>query len=225
MANAQAVLEALLPNPTVTRFPIPRLVTSSGPAGSFTSESFMMGGVLMPGQWLLTSCPRVYGWQIQQQYAMSGATVVPIGDPLLKAKFKIKIWTSADAGLYRQLLKTTLRKPVGLVPGSTTSAGLGIDQPQLNDVGVTSVVVWSVTPLMNPLVESGGRGAWTAECELLEYRQPIPALPKPSQTIPVKKTPAPTAQDAADVEIQKLSQVFGQAGSTLATQLTGGPKP
>lgn len=225
MTNPANLLEALLPDPTKTSFPVPKLIRSSGPTGSFTYESFNLGGVPMPGQWLLVDAPRVFGWQILKAYGQSYATVLPIGDDLVKARFAIRIWTSADAGVYRQLLKTTLRKPVGLMPGSTSAAGLGIDQPQLLDIGVSSVVVARVTPLYNPLVTSGGRGPWTAECELLEYRKPLAALPKPNQSIPAKSPPKPTAQDAQDIEIQKLSSAFGAKAAALQQALSGGPNP
>ena len=224
LINLDNLLEALQPDWHKTAFPIPRLVRSSGPGGTFTSESFCLAGTTMPGQWLLVDCTRVYGWQIQKGYGLTGATLLPIGDDPLVAKFAVKIWTSADAGVFRDCLRTVLRKPINLIPGSPSSAGLGIDQPQLKDMGVTAVVVKSVTPLMNPLVQGGG-GAWTAGVEFYEYRQPLPALPKPNQTTPDRSPPVPSAQDLLDTENAKLAASFSSKASALALQLSGGPRP
>lgn len=214
------------PDPTRTSFPVPTLYQFEVPGtGATNFESFNLAGLPMPGQWLLTDCEPVSGWQIQQGFGLSGATVLPIGDPLTKCTFAIKIWTNADAVLYRQLLKTTLRKPAYSVPGTPVSAGMGIDHPSLLDVGIDTVVVWSRTPLFSPLVASGGKGAWTARVVFLQYKAPVPAIPKPSQKIPDKAPPMPSAEDAADLETQKLQAQVAAAGGKLAASILGGPTP
>lgn len=225
LANPLYVLDGLLPDPGKTSFPVPQLLSSSGPAGSFTYESFTLGGVPLPGQWLLVDATRVFGFQIVKGWGLTGATLRPIGDDPMSFKFAIKIWSNADAMVYRKLLKTILRKPVFTVPGALVSAALGIDQVQVNDMGVSAVVVKAITPLMNPLVSSGGKGAWTAACELLEYRKPIPAPPTPSQATPNKSPPVPSAVDAADLETQRLAAAFNAKASSLAASLSGGPRP
>ncbi len=215
------------PDPTVTLFPVPTLYQPESPGiGANTYESFSLASIPMPGQWVLTDCTRVFGWQIQQAFGLTGATVLPIGDPLLKAKFAVKIWTNADAQQYQLALKTVLRKPAYAVPGAAVTAGMGIDQKQLLSVGVDTVVLWSVTPLINPLVTSGGKGAWTATVEFLEYRAPQPAIAKPSQKIPDKAPPMPSAQDAADLETVRLRAEWAAAGGRLTKTIAGlGPTP
>lgn len=224
--TTDSVLSALLPDPRVTHFPVPNLSQSiSLSSGALCIESFTLASIQMPGQWILIDCPREFGWDIRMGYGMTGATVVPIGDPLASPEFLVNIWNDSDAAIYRSLLKTILKKPVGLIPGSTTAAGMGIDQPQLKDIGVTSVVVKRVSPLINPLVTSGGRGPWTAKVQFLEYRAPIPALPKPSQSIPDKAPPTPSASDLIDVETQRLTKGFTSAAGGLVQALLPGPKP
>lgn len=224
-ANLDKLLEALAPDPSKTSFPAPRLVRGSGPAGVFTYESLTLSGQSMPGQWLLVDCTRVFGWQIQKLYGQTGATLLPIGDDPIVAKFAIRIWASTDAANYRMALRSVLKKPVNLVPGSTATAGMGIEQPQLNDMGVKAVVVKSVTPLINPLVTSGGRGPWTAACEFYEYRPPLAALPKPNQQTPDRSPSAPSAQDLLDTENARLANTFSAKAAALALKFSGGPKP
>lgn len=219
-ASIDNLLDALRPDPKRTSFPVPRRVLGTG--GAYQCESFFLSGVAMPGQWLLTECTRTFGWQFQKGYGLTGAVLLPIGDDPLTAKFAVKIWESTGAAAYRQLLKSTLRKPVGLIPGSTSSAGMGIEHPQINDMGVVAVVVKSVTALMNPLVTSGGKGPWTATVEFYEYRAPIPALPKPNQATPDRAPPTPSAQDLLDTENARLSAQFAAKVKALRQKLPGG---
>jgi hypothetical protein len=219
------MLDAVAPDPSKTYFPAPKLVRQEGNGIVSVSESFNLSGTLLPGQWLLVDCEREFGWQIRAGNFLTGATVVPIGDPLLVAVFKIRIWTNVDAQYFRKLLKTVLRKPVGLSPFSTTSAAHGIDQPQLVDLGVKNVVVKSITPLMNPLVESGGRGAWTSTCKFLEYRPPIAALPTPSTVYPDKAPPTPSATDNIAKENAALAATVKEKAAALVAAVSGGPTP
>lgn len=226
MANPAYILEALLPDPSKTAFPVPQLVTGSGTAGKFTYESMTLAGQALPGQWLLTDLTRVFAWDQRKGYGLSGSYVVPLGDPLCEFTFDGKIWTSADAGNYRKLLKTILRKPAGLNMGASNSfAAMGISQPQVNDMGITAVVVTSVTPLMNPLVTSGGKGAWTFRVKFLEFRAPLPAIGIPKTIIPDKAPPSPTAVDNIEKENAALATQFGNKAQTLATLLSPGPTP
>jgi hypothetical protein len=226
MANPAYLLEALLPDPTKTAFPVPQLITGQGAAGKFTYESPTLAGSPMPGQWLLTELTRVFGWDERQGYGLSGAYLVPKGDPLVEMSFDVNIWASADAANYRQLLKTVLRKPTGLVIGaSNSSAAMGISFPQVNDMGITAVVVTAVTPLMNPLVTSGGKGPWKAKVKLKEFRAPLPAIGIPKTVIPDKAPPNPSAQDNLDTENAKLATQFANNAQNLATLLQGGPTP
>jgi hypothetical protein len=201
----------LAPNAAQTFYPLPKLVTSTGPSGVFTSEGPLINGAPMPGQWLLTAAKRVFGWQVVAGNYLSGARLVPIGDPLLECTYSIRIWTSSDAQTFRNLLRTTLKKGAVSIGGTTAGtqgatpglisqasvAALGIDDPALKDVGCTSVVIKSVSPLMNPLVTSGGKGPWTASIEFIEYRPFKQAGPIPDQAIPDQGPVTPSAYNAA----------------------------
>lgn len=201
---AIVLLPALAPDPANTNFPVPRLIQSQGSGGSFTYEGPLIAGQPMPGQWLLTRVTREFGWQQQAPGFMGGAGLVPSGLPLAEIEYSIRIWESGTAGVYRKLLGGLFSKAVVVVPGqnpgtttlahaSGSSAALSIDDPSLKDIGITTVVVKSVTPLFNPLVTSGGKGPWTATVVLIEYREPVALPPLLDQKIPESGAVTPSA--------------------------------
>lgn len=176
-------------------FPYPTLVQTSGPGlPSITYEGPTINGIPMPGQWLLTRAVRQFGWQEQQANFMSGAFLVPKGDPLMHVEYEVRIWESGTFGIFRQLLQTVLKKPIiSLGAALPVAAALGIHDPILKDLGLTNVVVDFVDPPKNPLVTSGGKGAWVGKIGFIEYRKPIAALPVPDQTIPDPGAVTPAA--------------------------------
>lgn len=138
----------------------------------------------MPGQWLLTKATREFGWQKQTANFLSGASVVPTGDPPMDIEYEVRIFESLTMGIFRKLLGTILKKPAFAVPGAgLVSAALDITDPTLNDLGVKSVVVSFIDPPKNPLITSGGKGAWIGKVGFIEFRKYLPALPVPNQDI------------------------------------------
>lgn len=183
---ANGVLDSVGPNPLVTAFP--------------AVDTFTIANFTMPGKWTLVSAAKKFGWQIQKGYALSGAFVLPTGDELVQPKFRGEFWSSSDFNIYKNLRKQLFQKAVYFIGGVLTTAAMGIDHPELKALGVTSVVVDTV----NPVTDQGG-GHWVTELTFLQYRPPLPAVPKPKVVIPDVAPPVPTAQNARQVEIQKLT--------------------
>lgn len=179
------VIDAVAPNPLVTAFP--------------AVNTIILASQVMPGKWTLTAAPKKFGWQIQKGFGLSGAFVFPIGDELVVPKFTISIWKSADYAVFRQVRKVLLKKPVFTLGGTLTSKALGIDHPELKDLGVDAVVVGAVNPMIND-----GTGLWEGEVEFIQWRPPKLAPPRPSGKIPDVAQPSPTAKDAQDIELQRL---------------------
>jgi hypothetical protein len=172
-------------------YPFSKLVQQGG----VTCEGPTINGIAMPGQWLLKKARRVFGWQIQQPNFMTGATIVPKGDPLMEIEYEVRIWQDAAMTVFLSLCQSILKKPAIAVSGSASSA-LGIDDPTLKVYNVASVVVAFVDIPKNPLVSSGGKGPWVGSVGFLEYRKPLPALPVPDQTIPDPGAVTPQAASA-----------------------------
>jgi hypothetical protein len=186
--------DAVQPIPALTAFPA---------VNSITLANFPM-----PGRWTLTEAKKKFGWQIQKGYGLSGAVVFPTGDELVVAKFEVEFWSNSDFNIFKNIRKQLLQKPVFSLGGALLTAALGIDHPELKALGVTSVVVLEV----GAAIDRGG-GDWVCHIDFLQYRAPLPAPPKPTTTIPDVASPAPVAQDAQEVEIQKLQ---AQAAALLA---------
>jgi hypothetical protein len=176
-------------------FPYPSLVQTNGPGlSSYTFEGPTIIGIPMPGQWLLTKAAREFGLQQQRANFLSGAFIVPKGDPLMEIEYEVRIWESGTMGVFRGLLKTLLKKPVASLGAAIPiAAALGIDDPALKDLGVSYVVVSHIDYPKNPLVASGGKGPWVGHVGFLEYRSGVPALPVPDQGIPDPGAVTPSA--------------------------------
>lgn len=183
-------------------------------AGSSSTElpgadSITCGGVLAPGKWTLMRGERVYGWDVRKGTALSGATVVPTGDELVEAEFLVEIWTVADYIAYKLFRSQYLKKALVATPGSPIAMALGIDHPELKELGATSFVVRSSPALLND-----GFGVWGGTVKFLEYRKPLPALSKPDAAIPDVSTPRPTAQTQTEIELQKAQAQLQALGGT-----------
>jgi hypothetical protein len=179
--------DAVFPDPTVSSFP--------------SVNTISLAGQVMAGKWELVDAQKVFGWQIQKGFGLSGAFAFPIGDELVVPKFLVTIWKQFDFLQFREQRKLLLKKPVFSVGGTLTSKALGVTHPELKALGVTDVVVKSLGPMVNDL-EKGG--LWTCTVEFLQWRKPILALPRPAGTIPDNGPPQPTAVDAQDKELQAL---------------------
>ncbi|HLK38682.1 MAG TPA: hypothetical protein VKU41_18090, partial [Polyangiaceae bacterium] len=90
-------------------------------------DTITINGVQAPGQWVLQPGGKVYGWQQQKGYALSGATLNPTCDELIEAPFLVRLWDTAfplggtDGGLqyqkFCQFRAQFLKKAVFGIPG------------------------------------------------------------------------------------------------------------
>lgn len=173
----------------------------SVPLNGFPSaDTITLANAQAPGKWTLVSAPKVYGWDVRKGYGTSGATVVPVGDELVTAEFMVELWDPADYLLFKVFRSSFLKKPLIGVPGAPTSLALGIDHPELRELGVDSVVVKEINPLVGDAF-----GVWSTKVVFLQYRKPLPALSKPLAAIPDAAPPIPTAQTALEQQIAAAS--------------------
>jgi hypothetical protein len=160
-------------------------------------DTIVLGQDVMPGQWVALPTKKEFGWIIQKGWGLSGATVRPGGDELIVAPFAVGFWNAADWVAFQPLRKKYLSKALFSVAGNLTYA-IGIVHPELNALGVRSVVPKSV-----PIFTNNGKGKWIGTVEFLEYRKPRPALEAPAAAIPAAAAPVPSAQDALEAEVAK----------------------
>jgi hypothetical protein len=162
------------------------------------SDAITVAGLPAPGKWTLLSATKEYGWQVRQATAMTGATVVPIGDPLPEPEFMVEFFDPRDFLAFKAFRTAFLKKPLVAVTGAPAGLALGIDHPELKELGISSVVVKSITPVLND-----SYGVWSCKVKFLKYGKPKPALNKPDAAIPDNGAPRPTAQNETEVALQQ----------------------
>lgn len=175
------------------------MTTPLGPVTSFPMvDSFTIAGIPMPGRWTLTDAKKKFGWQIQMAYGLSGAVVIPSGDPLVVAKFKGEFWDAGDYAIYKDVRKKFLNRGL-LVIGGAVACAMGIQHPELKAMGLDAVVVLEIGPAID-----AGTGLWVVTIDFLQYRPPLPVVPKPARKTPDVPPTVPTAKGLQQLEQQKL---------------------
>ena len=181
IGGAGGVSLAVAPLPQVTAFPAVNTIN--------------LGGNTMPGKWTLHRATKIFGWQQQMGYGLSGAYLLPKGDPLVLAEFRVDFWAHADYLIFRQLKKILLAKAALALPGGIATCALGINHPELNEMGVSSVVVSE----LGAAIQQDG-GLWEVRISFLQYRPFSPALAPPRQAIPAATVAPPIAANATQAE-------------------------
>jgi len=172
------------------------------------SESIWLGQDLQPGQWILAPGGKEFGWQEQKGWLLTGASLLPIGDPLVPFEFLVKFWRVKDWDYFQQFRKKYLTRPAYSPAGNATYA-IGIIHPELNAVGISSCV-----PVITPFFTNNGKGLWTGVVKFKQYRKAQIAMERPRAIIPAAAAPNPAASDALEREqLTHTSQILGGRGA------------
>lgn len=179
-----------------------------GPSAAFPAvDSITIANVQAPGKWTLLSAPKVYGWEVRKGMYLSGATVVPTGDDLVEAEFLVEIWDPKDFLAFKVFRAAYLKKALVGVAGAPVASALGIDHPELQELGCSSVVVREINPVLNDSF-----GVWMTRVKFLQYRPPVPALGRPDASIPDATPPTPAAQSQLEREVEQASATLQGLG-------------
>jgi hypothetical protein len=173
-------------------------------------EYVMIGGDRSPGKATIRGASSPRGWDERKGYALSGATLVPSGNPLGEFEILFEFWDETQIPLWYSFASKYFDESVRLVPGTLKPKALGIEHPILSapPLRITEAVVLDATQL-----DMDETGLWSCTVKFKRYRKALPALSPPDASIPAAQKPAPTAQDAAEREIQeKLATFRGLAG-------------
>ncbi len=160
-----------------------------------------VAGTISPGVCKLEGGNRKYKWDVKDAPGTQGATETyrgwKVGDPI---KFKFQLWTPAQIdeffGTFLPLLEYDATK--------TNPKPVNVLYPVLAANGITNLVTDDIGPLVHE-----GNQLWSVSVAFLEYR---PAPKKNATSTPTgvnsnskpKTGSKPTAQDAQDLEIQRL---------------------
>ena len=164
-------------------------------------DYIILGGAKSPGRATIVGAGSPRDWDKRKGYGFSGAFVIYTGDNLAKFKVQIDLWTPDQFAEWAKFAKLCLVKP----PTGTKPKAMDIQHPLLSmdPIKITSVVVEDCSQFTED-----DDGLWSCTIDFLQYRAPMPALGKPLASIPSVKKPKPTAKDAAEVEIEKLTEQF-----------------
>jgi hypothetical protein len=173
-------------------------VTTQSPALSY----ILCGGDRSPGVCVPHGFNSPRGWDERQGYAMSGATLVPKGNPLASGVLEFRFFDESQFPDWYAFAGKYFSEDVRFLPGSRKPRALAIYHPVLAapPLQYDEFVVDDCTQLE----QDEETGLWTCEVKLRRYRKPVPAPERPSAAIPAAQQPQPTAQDAADRMIQEL---------------------
>lgn len=155
-------------------------------------DTIILGVDRMPGVWWLLPGAKEFGWQIQQATGFTGASVIPIGDPLVECSFVVKFFRTADWDAFRPLREKYLKKPVYNTSTRATAA-IGIKHKELNALGVTVVV-----PKKSPFFTQVGKNLWVGQVDFLQYRPPVLAKEAPRNAYAPETGAQPSAADVVD---------------------------
>jgi hypothetical protein len=157
-----------------------------------SQDTIILGTDTMPGRWWLDPGAKEFGWQIQQATGFTGASVRPIGDPLVECSFSVVFWRAADWIAFQPLRQKYLKKPV-YSPSTLATAAIAIRHLELNTMGVTVVV-----PKKAPWFTQVGKNKWAGQVYFLQYRAPRLAPEAPRNVYGIETGAQPSAADVVD---------------------------
>lgn len=184
-------------------------------------DTFTIGTDRTPGQCTLKKAPNLQKWQVRDGNALSGATVVPMGEDVNDVEFDLYFWDIPDQlDAWKVFAAKWLKKAVVTSPGGQGSLALTIGYPILAmpPISVTKVVYVSCTEL-----QVDDYDGYSCTVTFKKWRPPMLAPSRPSATIPSAQNPQPTAQDQAQALIQQQQgQISGLADQLFGPPPTGG---
>lgn len=165
-------------------------------------DYILCGGDKSPGKCTPKGFNSPRGWDERQGYGKSGATLVPKGNPLAEGTLHFEFWDESDLPLWYAFADKYFSADVRFVPGSQTPRALSIYHPLLAapPLKYGEFVVLDCTQLE----QDEETGLWFADVKLKQYRKPVAVPQAPAAAIPAAQQPQPTAQDAADRQIEEL---------------------
>lgn len=179
------------------------MITPSSPELNYVT----VAGVRSPGRAQFTGIAAPHNWQVQEGYALSGASVIYRGRGIAKPVLTIAMWTDAHLKVEWPLFKKAMSPPTIGKPYFVDMA-----HPLLSAADIKAV---GVEELGEPVRTPGG-GLWLATIKLIEYRPFKLALVKPDKSIPAVEKGKPIPPKTA------LEQKLVDEAKWLSDRMTDG---
>lgn len=136
------------------------------------TDFVILAGRRSPGIAEVTSADSPRRWDERRGYGLSGARTIFRGTGLAYPKLLLRLYTPEDFEAWNEWRPLVQAPPAGERPRA-----LQIEHPFLEDLGIRAVNVKNVKQPVQT-----GDGEWTVEIEMIEYREPVPALAAPRGT-------------------------------------------
>ena len=167
-------------------------------------DFYTIAGDRSPGKAIVTITKAPRGWDERKGTYLTGATLVPIGDPLGEFRIRHEFWNMTDWPRWLAFFRKYFEKNTVTARGSTTPSVITIDHPVLKQP-----VQFGPCVVLDPHgPEKSEDGLWSQTIDFKQYRKPIPAPSKPLAAIPDAVAQRPTAKDNQDREIQALQNTL-----------------
>lgn len=164
-------------------------------------DFIVLGGMKSPGRATIVSAAFERKYDVREPYGAIGGSTIYHGEKIKSAEVLIELWEKSHFADWALFARAVLFKKPGKV-------AMSVDHPVLRLIQLTEVQVEKVSAFTQD-----EEGMWSCTITLLEFKPPMAALSKPLAAIPNAPKPNPTAQDAADLEIQRLgAQLAAVAG-------------
>jgi len=167
----------------------------------------IVAGVRSPGVASWSGASRTYNWDVKQTSGSQGATETYRGWKVSEGiKFTLQMWEASQLTFFYSTFKPLLSYDAT----KKNPKPISIQHPILMANDIFNVVTINIGELVN-----AGKQLWTVELEFTEYRPPpkknATSTPNGTQnTSPDKAGSKPTAQDAQDQELARLTAEFGK---------------
>jgi hypothetical protein len=156
-------------------------------------------GVQSPGRATLTGVSAPHNYQVQEGYALAGASTIYRGRGIAKPILTLLLWEDAHFAQW-PIFKKAIENPTPTKPFFVE-----MQHPLLASAGIKAV---GVEDLGEP-VRSPQGGGWTVTIKLIEWRPFKPMLVKPDKSIPAaeKGKPIPPKTEMQKYVLEQKARV------------------
>lgn len=179
-------------------------------------DTFTIGGDRSPGICSILRAPNLQRWQVNQGNAISGASMVPMGEDVPDVEIGLYFWIPSQLTAWATFASRWFKAATVSAPGGADALALAIGHPILRmpPISITKVAYKSCTALAGDEDEG-----WSCTLTFIKWKRPILAKPKPLATIPAAAKPKPTASDSRQQVIAQQSAELAKLASPFAQTL------
>lgn len=190
---------------------------ANNPLSGYNPPSFQLpdpwdvvqiSGQICPGYCTIEGFERKWNWDVKNGKGAQGTTKSYVAKPDVTGRFTFYVWTGQQFTQWEQFRPLFLYDPT-----KKNIQSVDVLHPSLQDLGITSLVCNSLSPLKHT-----GHGLFTCVAEMGEFTIPpkAAAVATPTGSNSTTKPPvnpqAPAPTDPQQIKIAQLSHELGVPG-------------